>query len=119
MAKFLLIPHFEMHRAMLDQFEDTIHDEFDDIPIVTNKMRVKFKGTLHALLPRDEYNAIEIDIPEFNILNKDEKDRLLNVLLLINGQSGARAPILIKLYEELCVYNAEILTKRIVSRNYV
>ena len=117
MAKFLLIPHFEMHRMMLDQFEDVIHSEFNDTPITTDIMNVRFKGTLHALLPRDGYNAIEIDIPNFNILNKNEKDRLLNVLILINGQSGVRAPILIKLYEELCIYNAEILTKRIISEN--
>lgn len=117
MAKFLLIPHFEMHRVMLDQFEDTIHNEFNDTPIATDIMHVRFKGTLHALLPRDGYNAIEIDIPNFNILNKNEKDRLLTVLLAINGQSGVRAPILIKLYESLCVYNAEVLTKRIISEN--
>ena len=117
MAKFLLIPHFEMHRAMLDQFEDTIHNEFYDTPIATNITHVKFKGTLNALLPRDGYNAIEIDIPNFNILNKSEKDKLLTVLLAINSQSGVRAPILIKLYEDSCSDNAEILTKRTISKN--
>ena len=121
MAKFLLIPHFEMHRVMLDQFEYIIHSEFYDgfydAPIETNKMRVKFKGTLHSLLPRDEYNAIEINIPKFNAFNKNEMDKLLNVLLLINNQSGIRAPILIKLYEDSCSDNAEILTKRTISKN--
>ena len=126
MAKFLLIPHFEMHRVMLDQFEYIIHSEFYDgfydAPIETNKMRVKFKGTLHSLLPRDEYNAIEINIPKFNAFNKNEMDKLLNVLILTNSQSGARAPILIKLYEDSLyedsfVDNAKIFTKRRISKN--
>ena len=121
MAKFLLIPHFEMHFVMFDQFEHIIHSEFYDgfydTPIETNKMRVKFKGTLHALLPRDGYWAIEINIPNFNGSNKNERDKLLNALLLINNQSGVRAPILIKLYEDSCSDNAEILTKRTISKN--
>jgi hypothetical protein len=121
MANFLLIPHFEMHRVMLDQFEHIIHSEFYDgfydTPIETNKMHVKFKGTLHALLPRDGYWAIEINIPNFYGSNKNERDKLLNALLLINNQSGVRAPILIKLYENSCSDNAEILTKRTISKN--
>lgn len=121
MAKFLLVPHFEMHFVMFDQFEHIIHSEFYDgfydTPIETNKMRVKFKGTLHALLPRDGYWAIEINIPNFNGSNKNERDKLLNALLLINNQSGVRAPILIKLYEDSCSDNAEIFTKRRISKN--
>jgi len=121
MAKFLLIPHFEMRYEMFDKFEEIIHKEFYDgfynTPIETDIMHVKFKGTLHALLPRDGYYAIEIDIPKFNDLNKNEMDKLLNVLVLIYGYSGSRAPILIKLYEALCVHNAEVFTKRRTSKN--
>ena len=112
MAKFLLIPHFEMHNCILDRIEGMLHKAFDDMSIETNKTRVKFRGPLHALLPRDGYYAIEVIIPNFKRFNVDQNKKMSEVLVSICGESSGRAVLLIRIDNGPYYNNAEILTKQ-------